>query len=69
MLDDGFYPKPELSCGLGLLKGCLSEAAVAAVYFNAGLGPLPSYFLLLAQKKVTKEKGTRMSPLFRKLAA
>jgi hypothetical protein len=37
--------------------------------FDAGLGPPPSYFLLLAQKKVTKEKGTRMSPLFRKLAA
>jgi hypothetical protein len=34
---------------------------LAACYLKAGLAPPASFFLLLAQKKETKEKGTRMA--------
>ncbi|MBP1149037.1 hypothetical protein JOD69_000865 [Methylocaldum sp. RMAD-M] len=34
---------------------------MAASEFEAGLAPRASFFLLLAQKKETKEKGTRMA--------
>ena len=51
------------------MRGRGVEAAGAAAYFEAGLAPRASYFLLFAQKKAAKEKGTRMSPLIRKLAA